>query len=55
MNLEKLKKSQHWSYTNTSASLSFRSEPETMSLLASFCLIAVSCHYCLKETSVPMK
>ena len=45
MNLEKLKKFQHWSSTNTSASLSFRSEPKMgktyepsslQSLLASF-------------------
>ena len=38
MNLEKLKKFQHWNLTNTSASLSFRSEPmmgKTMSLLRS--------------------
>ena len=36
MNLGKLKKFQHWSETNTSASLSFQSEPKkgkTMSLL----------------------
>ena len=25
------------------------------SLLASFCLIAVNCRYCLKEISVPVK
>ena len=31
-------------------------EPSLLrSLLASFCLIAVNCHYCLKEISVPMK
>ena len=31
-------------------------EPSSLrSLLASFCLIAVNCHYCLKEISVPMK
>ena len=50
---------------STSASLSFRSgrtkdrkdyEPSSLrSLLARFCLIAVNCHFCLKEISVPMK
>ena len=30
-------------------------DPSLQSLLASFCLIAVNCHYCLKEISVPMK
>ena len=31
-------------------------EPSSLrSLLASFCLIAVNCHYCLKEISVPVK
>ena len=31
-------------------------EPSSLrSLLASFCLIAVNCHFCLKEISVPMK
>ena len=31
-------------------------EPSLLrSLLASFCLIAVNCHYCLKEISVSMK
>ena len=31
-------------------------EPSSLrSLLASFCLIFVNCHFCLKEISVPMK
>ena len=31
-------------------------EPSSLrSLLASFCLIPVNCHYCLKEISVPVK
>ena len=31
-------------------------EPSLLqSLLASLCLIAVNCHYCLKEISLPMK
>ena len=67
MNLEKLKKFQHWAGLNEYICkfiISVRTKAEivkTMSHLRSevccqvFFLIAVNCHYCLKEISVPMK